>query len=276
MDLILTAALALVLTPALALAFVGLAERRALELPRSLAAVAGSADGLTAAASLLLAAATLALIPWPLHPAGEHPWVGHPVVLWAVIEGAFLVPLLPGLLAPSPLAARAASREAQISVAGRMVVWLAIGVALWGGAGWSPGDLPGRLLALAAGLMALPAAAGIGPFGPERSLSPSGAEEGLDDEAIRLLRFARAARAATLMATLVVASLPPRLGGPLPLPAAAPAALALSLGAYAAAALAIGRATADLPRTTLPGALRWCWARALPLAAAALVYVIAV
>ena len=45
--------------------------------------------------------------------------IGGPAVLWATLEGAFLLPLLPGVLAPSPLGERAAYREGQISVAGR-------------------------------------------------------------------------------------------------------------------------------------------------------------
>src|SRR5207249_7684455 len=103
-----------------------------------------------------------------------------PLALWAALEGAFLVPLAPGLLRPSPLGARAASREGQMGVAGRFVIWMAIGTALWAGAGWSPAALPGRVLAALAGLMALPAAIGAGPFGAERSLSAAGAEVGLD------------------------------------------------------------------------------------------------
>src|SRR5262245_24764555 len=82
----------------------------------------GSLDGLLSVASMLLSALALALLPWPLHPAAGWAWLDSPVALWAALEGAFLLPLLAGLLAPSPLGARAATREAQINVAGRSVV----------------------------------------------------------------------------------------------------------------------------------------------------------
>src|SRR5439155_23621929 len=92
-----------------------------------------SADGLASAASIVLAALALALLPWPLHPAAGWSWLASrsPLALWAALEGAFLVPLAPGLLRPSPLGARAASREGQMGVAGRFVIWMAIGTALW-------------------------------------------------------------------------------------------------------------------------------------------------
>ena len=42
------------------------------------------------------------------------------------------------------------------------------------------------------------------------------------------------------------------------------------------AALLLRRAALALPRLTLPGALRWCWWRALPLAVGGLVYLMIV
>lgn len=272
MDLLLTAALALALTFALAVIFGRLAEGRVPELPGWSSGLLG-ADGLAAATSLLLTAAALALLPWPLHPSAGRALVGRPLLIWAAVEGAFLAPLLPALLAPSPLAARAAMREAQIGVAGRAVVWLSVGVALFGGAGWEAQAIPGRALVALAGALALPAAAAVGPFAPERSLSLAGAEEGLDEDTARLLRLARTARGAALLAALVVASLPlgrtPGADGAL---ISAPASLAAVVGVFAAAALAVGRYAARRPRTTLPAALRWCWWRALPLALAGVVY----
>ena len=38
----------------------------------------GSLDGLLSLASILLAALTLALLPWPLHPAAGWAWAGRP------------------------------------------------------------------------------------------------------------------------------------------------------------------------------------------------------
>jgi hypothetical protein len=215
----------------------------------------------------VLAALTLALLPWPLHPAAAWSWVGSPAALWAALEGAFLLPVLAGLLAPASLGERAASREAQIGVAGRCVVWLAIGIALWAGAGWGARELPGRVLAGLAGLLALPAAIGVGPFGAERSLNAAGAEEGLDEATASLVRFARTARGAALLAMLIVTSLPPALFQPW-------VALLLIAGLFMLVALLLNRIAGTLPRLTLPAALRWCWWRALPLAVAGLVYVI--
>ena len=227
----------------------------------------GSLDGLLSLASMLLAALALALLPWPLHLAADWAWIGRPIALWAALEGAFLLPLLAGLLAPTALGERATSREAQISVAGRCVVWLAIGLALWSGAGWAARELPGRVLALLAGLLALPAAIGAGPFGAERSLNAAGAEEGLDEATASLVRFARTARGAALLAVLIVASLPPALFQPW-------VTLLLFAGLFMLVALLLNRIAGALPRMTLPAALRWCWWRALPLAVIGLIYLI--
>jgi hypothetical protein len=257
----------LVLALVLAVVFRWLAEGRALR-PRVRVPWLG-ADAIAGLASILLAALALTLLPWPFHPAAGRGWISSPLALWVAVEGAFLAPLLPGLLAPSPLASRAAMREAQIGAAGRFVLWLAIGAMLWSSAGWAPAELPGRALATLAGLLALPAAAGVGPFGAERSLSAAAAEEGLDEATADLLRFARTVRGAVLLAVLIVAALPPALPRP-------PIVLAMIAALFLVFALLLRRAALALPRLTLPGALRWCWWRALPLAVAGLVYLMIV
>jgi hypothetical protein len=266
-------ALAILLYPGLALALVlaivfrwlaeGRAPRPRLRFPPL------SADMIAGLASIILSALALALLPWPLHPIAGAEWIASPLALWVVVEGAFLAPLLPGLLAPVPLAARAAAREGQIGAAGRSVVWLAIGALLWSGAGWALAVLPGRALVALAGLLALPAAGGVGPFAAERSLASAGAEEGLDEATADLLRFARTLRGATLLAALIVAALAPAPLGP-------PVALALIAGLFLVFALLLRRVALALPRLTLPGALRWCWWRALPLAVGGLVYLMIV
>jgi hypothetical protein len=258
----------LALALVLALLFGWLLERR-VWLGWALRAAWASPDGLFSLASILLSAAALALLPWPLHPAAGWQLIGGPVVLWATLEGAFLLPLLPGVLAPSPLGERAAYREGQISVAGRCVVWLALGVALWAGAEWTARALPGRGLVALAGLLALPAAIGVGPFGAERSLNPAGAEEGLDEATAALVRFARTLRGAALLAMLIVASLPSALLQPW-------SALLLAAGLFVLVALLLNRLAGLLPRLTLPVALRWCWWRALPLGVAGLVYLLVI
>src|SRR5215212_102423 len=267
-------ALSLLLYPGLALVFIlavvfgWLAERR-VSFGWLRGAAWASLDGLLSLASIALAALTLALLPWPLHPAAGWAWVGSPAALWAALEGAFLLPVLAGLLAPTSLGQRATSREAQISVAGRCVVWLAIGVALWAGAGWAARELPGRALAGLAGLLALPAAIGVGPFGAERSLNAAGAEEGLDEATASLVRFARTARGAALLAVLIVASMPTALFQPW-------VALLLIAGLFILVGLLLNRVAVALPRLTLPAALRWCWWRALPPALVGLLYLIVI
>jgi hypothetical protein len=266
-------ALAILLYPGLALALIlalafgWLAEGHAPS--RRIGALRLDAASGTALISITLAALALALLPWPLHPAAGWPWIGSALMLWGALEGAFLVPLLPALLRPTPLGTRAASREAQMSAAGRFVLWLAIGIAVWSGAGWAAAALPGRALAVLAGLLALPAAIGSGPFGAERSLSTAGAEAGLDESTTKVVRFARTLRAAVLLAALIVATLPLALIAPW-------VGLLLIAALFLVIALVLRRIAIALPRMTLPAALRWCWWRALPFAVAGLVYLIIV
>ena len=236
---------------------------------RRISALRLNAASSTALISIALAALALALLPWPEHPAAGWSWIGStsPLMLWGALEGAFLVPLLPALLRPTALGTRAASREAQMSAAGRFVLWLAIGVALWSGADWATAALPGRALAALAGLLALPAAIGSGPFGAERSLSTAGAEAGLDESTAEMVRFARTLRGAVLLAALIVATLPLALLTPW-------VALLLIAALFLVIALMLRRIAIALPRMTLPAALRWCWWRALPLAVAGLIYLI--
>lgn len=252
----------LLLTLLLAALFRAVAERQ--PRPPGSGRLVISRQLLLGMVSIALMAFGLVLLPWPLHPAANWPWVGHLALLWVVIEGAFLLPLLPGLRSAAPLVVRAASREAQVGVAGRAVIWLSIGLALAQAGAWSLLDLPGRAVLLLAGLLALPAAASVGPFGAERNLNLVGMEQGLDNLSTVLLCFARTARAAGLLAALIVASLHTVPTQPL-------FALLIMLALFVVMLLLL-RQTAALPRLTLPAALRWCWWRALPLAVIAFVY----
>jgi hypothetical protein len=259
----------LVFTFVLAVAFSTLLEQRFVLHPIHISACIRSVDGVVGTISLLLSALALVLLPWPLHPASHWSWIGNPLALWATIEGAFLLPVLIGQFSSSPLAMRAASREAQMGIAGRCVVWLALGTALWYRPEWATALLPGRGLLLLAGILALPAAIGFGPFGVERSLSAAGVEEGLDESTTSLLRFVRTTRASMLLIALIVASV-----------ARAPIqpwiALLLIAAMFVVVVLLLRQIAAALPRFTLPGGLHWCWWRALPFAIIGIVYFIVV
>lgn len=220
--------------------------------------------GLTSLMSMFLVAAAALFSPWPLHPAATHPFAGNLLLAWIAFETAALLPLLPGFASGIPLAMRAASREAQLGIAGRIVVWASISVGSY--AGSTIADLPGSLLALLAGLLALPAATGLGPFGPERSLAPDGPAIGLDEAGVALLPLVRLARAVGLIGLLISAAQPLSLMG-------TPVVIVLILLVCVGFGLVL-RWAATMPRLTLPSGIAWCWWRSLPLAVAGLVYLI--
>lgn len=237
----------------LTLALWGLTGERALTRRLSLRRAFENADGVAALASLALALAALALTPWPLHPALQQPGVANLALIWAALTGAVLLPQLAGLLAQDALAQRAVSRDMQISIAGLTIVVLALATLMTSEV--SLRMLPGRLLTLLGGIIAVPAASGLGPFAPERSLSPRGAEQGLDEPTAGLLRFVRAARGAVMLGILAALAAPPPL-------TMAPIGLLIALALYVSSVLAI-RVVVGLPRLTLASALRWCWHPAL-------------
>lgn len=223
-----------------------------------------SGDSVAAGASLLLAACGLALLPWPFSPVPLNVF-GAPLTAWLATEGAFLIALLPGLLIPDALINRATIREAQISLAGRVVLWLAIGTLVWTTANWTALSLPGRLLLALGGVFALPAAAGLGPFSADRSLSPLAAERGLDQATLALVQFARQARGTLLFAALGLALVPRTQVQPV-------IGIVLWFAIVLVGGLILRRLNGRIPRLTLPAILHWCWQRALPVALVGLLY----
>lgn len=220
---------------------------------------ARSREGLATLAGVLCAGLALAAMPWPFHLAQPGlAWLWA----WASFELAFLLPLLPALTTGAPAVARAAIREAQIGVLGRAALWGALTASLAVHDDWRPATAPAHLLALAAALLALPAAIGWGPFAPEERVTPGGAEAGLPDEVRALNAWARDVRAGALTAAALVATLPAGAGPPW-------------LGAVMVAAglvaglLILRRLERRLPRMTLPAAVRFCALWALPAAALA-------
>jgi hypothetical protein len=223
-------------------------------------------DSLASGVSIVLTVLTYAALPWPLHPAGGSSWVGHPALVWALVEGAFLASAFAGLLALSPLAARAALREAQVNMAGRLVLWVVVGSLLWGDVGWNALEVLGRAFLFLVGVVAVAAAAGLGPFAPDASLAPSGAEEGLDADERWLAQMARQMRAGLALALFVVGILP---GSDVVQPWIA-AMIGLALFAVLLAGLRQARCT--LPLAPLHTTVRWCLLRALPAALIVNVY----
>lgn len=91
----------------------------------------------------LAGAAALALLPWPMQNTAGLPrpnlWL-----LWCLIEVAQLLLLLPALSHADPELHGLAVREAQLTTAGRVVLWLGLSVA-------SSGALEGNFVARAVG-----------------------------------------------------------------------------------------------------------------------------
>ncbi len=251
-----------VVTSGMLLAFAG-----GVPFPRRFMFAGGyrTSRGIAILISLALLIFAVALLPVPFHPMlGRWP-VGMFLLVWSLIEVACLIPLLPGFFSRLPLVVRAASRAAQLGIAGRAVFWIAAVAGMLTGS--SMIELPGRILALIAGLMALPAAAGLAIFGPEQSMAPSGASGELDEATQALLPFIRNIQAAVFVLVLAASIIPPAwLSGP--------QAFA-GVGCLIGLVLLVGFVLTQLvgrPRLTLPMGLHWCWRRVLPLAFASLVY----
>lgn len=219
----------------------------------------GTGEGAAAAGGLLLAGLGLATMPWPLHPAGPGAaWLWG----WSAFELAFLLPLLPALLAGTPAVVRAAIREAQLGALARAGLWAAAGTALALHQHWSGAALAAHLLALAAALAAFPAAIGWGPFAAEERVTPGGIGLGLPTTARAFISWAQTARAGMLLAAVLVACLPLGVLPP-------PIGLGLLVVGLALGALLLRTFAGRVPRMTLPAALRFCLLWPLPLALAA-------
>ncbi|NJK80642.1 MAG: hypothetical protein HC914_12370 [Chloroflexaceae bacterium] len=237
--------------------------------PRLLQPAWWRAEYLLYAASVVLAALGLALLPLPWHPAA--PDVVAWVWAWAAFEAAFLVPLLPALASTYAPLARAAIRAAQIGVLGRALLWLALLAGLLLYTNWQPvtanafSPLAVHMLALIAALFAFPAAIGAGAFAAETSITPGGVAHGLDRYATALAQGSATLRHAALLAATLTAVLP--LGV---LPAAV--GVALLLLSFGGAVWVLRWWQVRAIRLTLPAALQTCWWRALPPGAAALLY----
>jgi hypothetical protein len=229
-----------------------------------LGAALRSREGLAALAGMVAAAAGLAALPWPFHPAGAaRAWLWA----WAGIELAFLLPLAPALAAGVPQVVRAAMRRAQIGAFGRALLWMALTSALAIHAEWQLAALPAHLLALVATLVAFPIAVGWGPFDDEVSITGAGVQAGLSPALRRFDSLARNVASGALLAAAMVATLPTAIGPVWLRP------ILIATGFITVGAL-LRRLSGRMPRLALPAILRLGWAYVAPLAAAAAVALI--
>ncbi|PDW02519.1 hypothetical protein [Candidatus Viridilinea mediisalina] len=214
-----------------------------------------SREGLASTLGVGFAGVALALLPWPFHPTeASLAWLWA----WAAFELAFLLPLLPAMLAGTPVVARAALREAQLGTLARALLWAALVPALVLHNQWAGSALVAHLLSLVAALAAFPLAIGWGPFSHEESVTPAGSAAGLSDATQQLDAWGRDVRAGTLLMALLVATLP--LGALPPL-----VGLALLLVGLILTALLLREFAGRSPRMNLPSALRFGLLVPLPL-----------
>lgn len=201
-----------------------------------------------------------AWLPWPGAPTGTTRTLSDAWLVWAVLEGSYLLALLPGLQSGSSISTRAAIREAQLGTAGRLALWLALGVAVWAGPAWTLQSLPAHILAGLAALIAVPVAVGWGPFAPDHRATPGGPEGELSRAAMQLAEWGRALRA-TVLLTLVPLLTLPRL------PQVHWGINTGLIGVVVLLLAMFGRAlNGNSVRRPLLEGLRWCFWRALPLA----------
>ncbi|NJN18658.1 MAG: hypothetical protein HC822_21580 [Oscillochloris sp.] len=122
--------------------------------------------------------------------------------------------------------------------------------------------LPAHILALATALICFPAAVGYGSFGDEVTVTPQGTALGLNDSAAAFDQLGRTVRAGTLLAALVTATLPTRIG-------AGWSGLLVVASGWLVVVLILRRLSGRLPRLPLPALLRLGMIAGVPLAAAA-------
>jgi hypothetical protein len=246
----------------LTLLFNFLVSQRRLVLPPDLMKAVLSTDGLGAIVSVILAISALVYMPWPFNPAYSN--VAGPLLMWAALEAAFLVPSLVAQTSSSPMVVRGAARSLQIGLAGRIVIWCVFGALYWANqtAGWSV--VPAILLAWVSGLLALPAAIGVGMFRNDTALTGV-ITTGLNLSTVALMQIAADVRS-TVLIVMVTSSL-------VPLDVVSEMVRMIAIiGSTIISMVVIRLMIRNQPFVTLAAALRWCWWRALPPALLAIAY----
>ncbi|MFZ9858112.1 MAG: hypothetical protein ACO3F2_07265 [Roseiflexaceae bacterium] len=246
----------------LTLLFNILVSQRRLVLPPDIMKAVLSTDGLGAVVSIILAISALVYMPWPFN--GAYSNVAGPLLMWAALEAAFLVPSLIAQTSSSPMVVRGAARSLQIGLAGRIVIWCAFGALYWANQTISWDIVPALALAWISGILALPAAIGVGMFRNDTALTGV-ITTGLNLSTVALMQIAADVRA-TVLVVMVTSSLVP---------------LDFSNGVGRLIAIIVSTIVTmviirfmirNQPFVTLAAALRWCWWRALPPAVIAIAY----
>ncbi len=238
-------------------------KRRPVMPPDGLRTLFMTIDGFAALLSMLLAVSAMMYMPWPHNPA--YTAVAGPLLMWAAMEAAYLIPSLVAQTSPSPLIVRGAARSLQIGLAGRVVIWCAVGALYWADQNWSISHIPAVLLALVAALLAFPAAIGLGMFRNDTALTGV-MTTGLDLSTVAMMQIAADVRATVLIAAITTRLIPEQLVGN---------GYVAIVAIIAVTVLCMGIMRfliRNQPFATLSAALRWCWWRALPPAILALLY----
>lgn len=245
----------------LTLLFNFLVSQRRLVLPPDIMKAILSTDGLGAIVSIILAISALIYMPWPFNAAYSD--VAGPLLMWAALEAAFLVPSLVAQTSSSPMVVRGAARSLQIGLAGRIVIWCAFGALYWANQTWSWDIVPALLLAWIAGILALPAAIGVGMFRNDTALTGV-ITTGLNLSTVALMQIAADVRS-TVLVVMVTSSLIPDVSSDI-------VRLVAIIASTIVTMVIIRFMIRNQPFVTLAAALRWCWWRALPPAVLAIVY----
>ena len=252
----------LLIIAALTLAFGFIVVQRRPVMPPNWRRSLLSIDGFAAVLSMMLAIGASIYMPWPYNPV--YTAVAGPLLMWAALEAAFLVPSLVAQTSGSALVVRGAARALQIGFAGRIVVWCVFGALFWANQSWQMSLVPAYALAWIAALMALPAAIGIGMFRSDTALTGV-MTTGLDLSTVALMQLAADVRSTVLIAAVATSLVPKAI-------TAGSLRLGVVLLAFFLTMIILRFLVRNQPFTTLSAALRWCWWRALPPALLALLF----
>lgn len=236
--------------------------KRRLVFPTDWRKALWNVDGFAALVSMLLAVGASIYMPWPYNPV--YTSIAGPLLMWAALEIAYLLPPLAAQTASSPMVVRGAARSLQIGLAGRVVIWCVFCALYWANQRWQLNTLPALILAWIAAVLALPAAIGIGMFRNDTALTGM-MTTGLNISTVALLQIATDMRAAVLVFAITTSVVPVDI-------ASTALRLALVIVITLVTLATMRLLVRNQPFATLAAALRWCWWRALPPALLALGY----